>query len=214
MATVRAGTHERLGVPVAVKVITGAPGDDVTSSEILIREIRAMASLTHPGIVTVHDYGFVDADASRASGGKLVAGAPYFVMERATQGTLRTRLKRGPRPDYEEVRDILKFSKVSFSECDDIAEQTAKLLSEGKLVGWFQGGMEMGPRARGGRSILAAPPSACVPSPASAPGSAQSTSATCEGSRRRQEARSEEGRRARRRRPRTICGYSISGEHR
>jgi len=63
----------------------------------------------------------------------------------------------GPGYSNEEVRDILKFSKVSFSECDDIAEQTAKLLSEGKLVGWFQGGMEMGPRALGGRSILADP---------------------------------------------------------
>ena len=40
---------------------------------------------------------------------------------------------------------------------DDIISETAKLLSEGKAVGWFQGKMEFGPRALGGRSILSDP---------------------------------------------------------
>ncbi len=61
----------------------------------------------------------------------------------------------GPEYSNDEIRDVLQFSKVSFSACDDISERTATLLSEGKLVGWFQGRMEMGPRALGGRSILA-----------------------------------------------------------
>jgi carbamoyltransferase len=41
--------------------------------------------------------------------------------------------------------------------CDDIADATADLLSQGKVVGWFQGRMEGGPRALGARSILADP---------------------------------------------------------
>ncbi|HXQ21649.1 MAG TPA: carbamoyltransferase [Candidatus Acidoferrales bacterium] len=40
---------------------------------------------------------------------------------------------------------------------DDIAARTAELLAAGKIVGWFQGRMEIGPRALGNRSILADP---------------------------------------------------------
>jgi carbamoyltransferase len=40
---------------------------------------------------------------------------------------------------------------------DDVAERTAELLAAGKVVGWFQGRMEVGPRALGNRSILADP---------------------------------------------------------
>ena len=39
----------------------------------------------------------------------------------------------------------------------DVTAETAKALSNGKAVGWFQGRMEFGPRALGGRSILADP---------------------------------------------------------
>src|SRR6185369_8998532 len=40
---------------------------------------------------------------------------------------------------------------------DDLATATAELLAGGKVIGWFQGRMEGGPRALGGRSILADP---------------------------------------------------------
>jgi carbamoyltransferase len=40
---------------------------------------------------------------------------------------------------------------------DDICAETAKLLAEGNIFGWFQGGSEFGPRALGNRSILADP---------------------------------------------------------
>jgi carbamoyltransferase len=38
-----------------------------------------------------------------------------------------------------------------------VEQRTAELLAEGKIVGWFQGRMEFGPRALGSRSILADP---------------------------------------------------------
>jgi carbamoyltransferase len=41
--------------------------------------------------------------------------------------------------------------------CEDICAETARLLSEGNVFGWFQGGSEFGPRALGNRSILADP---------------------------------------------------------
>ena len=45
---------------------------------------------------------------------------------------------------------------VTLSENETI-KQTAQLLADGKAVGWFQGRMEYGPRALGGRSILGDP---------------------------------------------------------
>ena len=52
---------------------------------------------------------------------------------------------------------MLKRNGLDYRRCADIAEDTAALLSVGKVVGWFQGRMEAGPRALGGRSILADP---------------------------------------------------------
>jgi carbamoyltransferase len=43
------------------------------------------------------------------------------------------------------------------SDSADYIRETAELLAEGKIVGWFQGGAEFGPRALGNRSILADP---------------------------------------------------------
>ena len=40
---------------------------------------------------------------------------------------------------------------------DDPSKQAAELVSKNKIIGWFQGRMEFGPRALGNRSILANP---------------------------------------------------------
>jgi carbamoyltransferase len=45
----------------------------------------------------------------------------------------------------------------NFSDFESLCGETAQLLSEGKVVGWFQGRMEYGPRALGNRSILGDP---------------------------------------------------------
>ncbi len=46
-------------------------------------------------------------------------------------------------------------SFLPFDTMDELIKETAKIISEGKIVGWFQGRMEFGPRALGNRSILA-----------------------------------------------------------
>lgn len=46
---------------------------------------------------------------------------------------------------------------IHFEKSEDIAKDTAQLLADGKIIGWFQGGCEFGPRALGRRSILADP---------------------------------------------------------
>ncbi|MBL8293341.1 MAG: hypothetical protein JNN08_15950 [Bryobacterales bacterium] len=64
-------------------------------------------------------------------------------------------------PEYEEskVREAIEAegAKAHRLEEDDLVARTAALLAEGKIVGWFQGRMEFGPRALGNRSILADP---------------------------------------------------------
>ena len=59
----------------------------------------------------------------------------------------------------KDIRNFITNSNAfakQFSE-DNLLTEVAKLLSENKIVGWFQGRMEFGPRALGNRSILANP---------------------------------------------------------
>ncbi|MFQ5646715.1 MAG: carbamoyltransferase [bacterium] len=57
----------------------------------------------------------------------------------------------------KEIQEILDICKLPYRKTKDIAKDTAILLAEGNIFGWFQGGMEFGPRALGARSILADP---------------------------------------------------------
>ncbi len=62
-------------------------------------------------------------------------------------------------PDYSdvEIEKFLKWVKAPYKKLDNIAEQTAEILAQDKIIGWYQGRMEYGPRALGSRSILASP---------------------------------------------------------
>ena len=63
----------------------------------------------------------------------------------------------GPEYTDDEVEKFLKWTKVSYRKLNNVAKETAKILAEDKIIGWFQGRMEFGPRALGSRSILASP---------------------------------------------------------
>jgi carbamoyltransferase len=64
----------------------------------------------------------------------------------------------GPEFTNEEIEEALKaFSNYPYKKSDDISSDAARNLAEGKIVGWFQGRSEVGPRALGNRSILANP---------------------------------------------------------
>jgi carbamoyltransferase len=62
-------------------------------------------------------------------------------------------------PDYSpaNIRETLEISNLIFYLSDNVAEKAAHFIHEGKVLGWFQGRMEFGPRALGNRSILADP---------------------------------------------------------
>lgn len=63
----------------------------------------------------------------------------------------------GPEFGEKEIETFLRTCKITFSRPADISRKAAELLAEKKIVGWFQGRMEFGPRALGNRSILADP---------------------------------------------------------
>jgi carbamoyltransferase len=63
----------------------------------------------------------------------------------------------GPSYSDEEIEEFLRWSKLPYRRFANIAEETADILAQDKVIGWFQGRMEFGPRALGGRSILASP---------------------------------------------------------
>jgi carbamoyltransferase len=62
----------------------------------------------------------------------------------------------GPEFSNHEIRDFLNATGARYHEVDprDLPERVAAVLADDKVVGWFQGRMEFGPRALGARSIL------------------------------------------------------------
>lgn len=64
---------------------------------------------------------------------------------------------KGSRFTNLEIEASFKEKGVNAKRSKNIYELTAKKLAEGKIVAWFQGGAEFGPRALGNRSILTRP---------------------------------------------------------
>tara|TARA_B100000767_G_scaffold267347_1_gene285959 strand:- start:2904 stop:3644 length:741 start_codon:yes stop_codon:yes gene_type:complete len=65
----------------------------------------------------------------------------------------------GPEYTQKQIEEQLNNvgAKYSILNEEDLIEKTSKDLSSGEAIGWFQGRMEFGPRALGGRSILGDP---------------------------------------------------------
>jgi carbamoyltransferase len=58
---------------------------------------------------------------------------------------------------HEILQDAQRFPAVHVAESPHVVEEAVRLLTDGKIIGWFQGGSELGPRALGQRSILCDP---------------------------------------------------------
>lgn len=89
---------------VAVKVLDAAAAADPSLRKMFVKEARALASLSHPSIVSVFDVGEVD-------------GLPFIVMEHLPGGSLKQRIERnGPLPVTDaaartvEIADGLAFA--------------------------------------------------------------------------------------------------------
>ena len=92
----------------------------------------------------------------------LALGAALYVSRNILQEPSRYEMDGaylGPEYSPSELREALAAAQLDYRQEDDpsIIQITAEHLVAGKIVGWFQGRMEWGPRALGNRSILAHP---------------------------------------------------------
>ncbi len=99
-------------------------------------------------------------DAGSSLGGALIAWHEYLNKPRkvdkndSMKGTYL-----GCQFSNEEIIRYLKHINAPFQKLEDkeLFEKLAQFLDEGKVIGWFNGAMEFGPRALGGRSIIGDP---------------------------------------------------------
>lgn len=101
--------------------------------------------------------------ASNDAGGAL--GAAAVACQRLSGSNPVTEamqhVRTGPAYSARETARLLESSSAAYTDFRDdtggLLRETASLLAAGKVIGWFSGRMEFGPRALGGRSILADP---------------------------------------------------------
>jgi carbamoyltransferase len=111
---------------------------------------------------------YVAASAGDAGG---AIGAAYALYhednDRNVTKTAMEHAYLGPSYSNEQIAELIKshgknlpkseFSIIKTDSLDDLTKRTATAIAEGKVIGWFQGRMEWGPRALGNRSILGDP---------------------------------------------------------
>jgi carbamoyltransferase len=66
-------------------------------------------------------------------------------------------LDLGPAYEAQDIEGALRSSGIVTKQVTDLTSRVAGMLAEGRIVMWFQGRMEYGPRALGNRSVLARP---------------------------------------------------------
>lgn len=97
-------------------------------------------------------------DAGGALGSALYA---YYKLSGSERHPLSSDSQKGsylgPRYDNDEIENVLVRHGAVYHRLEEekLLSETAKLLKNDNVVGWFQGRMEFGPRALGNRSILA-----------------------------------------------------------
>jgi carbamoyltransferase len=96
-------------------------------------------------------------DAGGALGAALLAWHQYLGNERTATGTdMQSGSYLGPEYSNDEIRDFLDGQGIPYRELDRdvLVDKVSDLIIREKVIGWFQGRMEFGPRALGSRSII------------------------------------------------------------
>ena len=98
---------------------------------------------------------FVQPAAGDAGGAVGVAHYIYNTLHKRPRASGWRHAYLGPDYDEAEIKAFLDARGVPYRALprEELLTTTARLLSEGSVIGWFQGRMEFGPRALGGRSI-------------------------------------------------------------
>ncbi len=96
-------------------------------------------------------------DSGAALGAALAVNYMYLNNERVSEQNSFKSAFLGPEFNNAQIVDTLESLQMDFTKLEDLdlLSQVSNYLKEGKVVGWFQGKMEFGPRALGNRSIIA-----------------------------------------------------------
>lgn len=123
--------------------IGGGVGLNVKMNSKLFQQPEVIDVFAHP----------LCSDSGAAAGAALAACYQIagFPPEKLTS------LALGYEEDLSQVEQTLDRCRIAYEKPADICEAVADELAQGRLVGWFQGRMEAGPRALGQRSILVDP---------------------------------------------------------
>ncbi len=104
---------------------------------------------------------WIQPSAGDAGGALGAALAYYHLAEKGERRVSSVDAQQGsylgPQFLEAEVEDFLMQNKIPYQKLprEEVLQETSRFLEEGKVIGWFQGRMEFGPRALGHRSILA-----------------------------------------------------------
>jgi carbamoyltransferase len=103
---------------------------------------------------------FIQPAAGDAGG---AVGTAFYIYNCALKNPRVFRMEHafwGPSFSDAEIAATLNRAEAVYETVDDeeeLLERTAQMIADGKVVGWFQGRLEFGPRALGARSLLADP---------------------------------------------------------
>jgi carbamoyltransferase len=102
---------------------------------------------------------FIQPAAGDAGGAVGVAAYIYHALLNQPRNFIWEHAYWGPEFSSSEIEAFLQSRGLPFQQVSEaeLPRFTARLLAQGKVIGWFQGRMEFGPRALGNRSILADP---------------------------------------------------------
>jgi carbamoyltransferase len=110
---------------------------------------------------------YIQSAAGDAGGAVGAALAVHYQNGSATPHTCVRHAYLGPGFDDAQIKAVLSANEVELAaqacevnlvrDLGELCERTARAIAEGKVIGWFQGRMEWGPRALGNRSILGDP---------------------------------------------------------
>jgi carbamoyltransferase len=100
---------------------------------------------------------FIQPAAGDAGGSIGVASYIHHTLLKHDRHFVMRHAFTGPGYSEDEIRDFLSANQIPFVELrrEDLLRRVAQLIADQQVIGWFQGRMEFGPRALGGRSILA-----------------------------------------------------------
>ena len=128
----------------------------------------ALNGVANKKIIDLGPFEHVHIPPSPGDAGSAVGCAQYLyysqlkhnrILETNTTSMISENVYVGPSYSDEEITQFLDKNKIIHEKLNDVSllQKPAELISQGNVVGWYQGKMEWGPRALGNRSILADP---------------------------------------------------------